>query len=64
MFIFKHSRAEFAHLLERVMTLFEQIVDKRFANETNFSDCSLFVKALDRICRKISVLARISPGLI
>uniref|UniRef100_A0A914KVV8 Vacuolar protein sorting-associated protein 51 homolog n=1 Tax=Meloidogyne incognita TaxID=6306 RepID=A0A914KVV8_MELIC len=57
----QHSRAEFAHLLERVMTIFEQIVDKRFANETNSVDCSLFVKSLDRICRKISVLARLSP---
>uniref|UniRef100_A0A1I8BTD2 Vacuolar protein sorting-associated protein 51 homolog n=1 Tax=Meloidogyne hapla TaxID=6305 RepID=A0A1I8BTD2_MELHA len=57
----QHSRAEFAHLLERVMTIFEQIVDKRFGNETNSADCSLFVKALDRICRKISVLARLSP---
>uniref|UniRef100_A0A915LED6 Vacuolar protein sorting-associated protein 51 homolog n=1 Tax=Meloidogyne javanica TaxID=6303 RepID=A0A915LED6_MELJA len=57
----QHSRAEFAHLLERVMTIFEQIVDKRFSNESNSVDCSLFVKSLDRICRKISVLARLSP---
>uniref|UniRef100_A0A914GUI7 Vacuolar protein sorting-associated protein 51 homolog n=1 Tax=Globodera rostochiensis TaxID=31243 RepID=A0A914GUI7_GLORO len=56
------SKAELVHLLERVMGRFELIVCGRFEYEESVSECALFVKALDRIFRKISVLSRLSSG--
>ena len=45
------------------MQRFEQILDNRLVMEKNASECALFVKALDRIYRKISVLTRLSSGI-
>jgi hypothetical protein len=44
------------------MGKFEQILDDRFQMEMKAAECALFVKALDRIYRKISVLTRLSLG--
>ncbi|KAL3103113.1 hypothetical protein niasHS_002299 [Heterodera schachtii] len=61
-FVKQASKAELVHLLERVMNRFEPIVCGRFESEECVSDCALFVKSLDRIFRKISVLTRLSSG--
>jgi hypothetical protein len=58
----ENSKMELAGLLEKAMGRFEQIVEGRFNAERNAGECALFVKALDRIYRKISVLTRLSSG--
>ena len=50
------------HLLEKMMEYFELILAERFELERNPADCALFVKALDRIYRKISVLTRLASS--
>lgn len=53
---------ELVHLLEKLMEHFELILGERFEQERNPADCALFVKALDRIYRKISVLTRLASS--
>lgn len=46
------------------MTRFERLIRARFAAETDARECALYVKALDRVHRKVAVFARLMPGFI
>lgn len=53
---------ELIKLIENLIKRLEKILLLRFEFETNARDYALFVKALDRISRKIAVFLRLLPS--
>lgn len=49
-------------MVENFMSQLEFILIERFQLEKKSCDCALFVKALDRVLRKIAVFSRILSG--
>lgn len=53
---------ELIEMIESLIKQLENIINQRFQLETNSRDCALFVKALDRISRKIAVFLSLLPS--
>lgn len=49
----------FTKIMNDFLTEFETVVNQRFCNETNGRECALYVRALDKIYRKLAACDRL-----